>query len=998
LSGLLAVSWLTGCAAGTPKPSLPAPAARPPAPAPAATSPAEPPFLDPAVLHGTLANGLNYYVLRREEPAGRAAVWLAVNTGSVLEDDDQRGLAHFVEHLAFTGTAHYPKRAILDFLERAGMRIGPDVNGGTSFDQTLYALTLPTDREGLLAQGLDVLRDIAQNVTFEPSDVEHERGIILEERRVRLGANTRARDERNPVLLAGSRYAVRDPIGLPETIRTASVATLRRFYDDWYRPNLMGVVAVGDFDAKAVEQAIVERFASLVNPPAPRLRPVFTVPHAGPPELVVHTDPELSTARVELIDRVDHERRESRDDYRHMLVDQLYFAIFGERLAELRDSPHSVLVKTGVGRSALTRTLDAYQYSFSPREGKLDNALYLVASELVRLARFGVLSAELERARKDVRARARASLQESTRAPPGRKASELVRHLFEREAVPGQTVELKWLDEILPTITLDEMNQFARARADTRGRVVSIDVPSGQPSPTKEGVLTMFRLAQNAELEPWRVTAPSGPLLASPPTPGSIVSRSHDAGADADVWELSNGVRVAAKHTDFSEGNVSIRGFQPGGTSVVSDADFLDARFAPGIVVSSGAGSFSQRDLRSFIAGTSIDVRIGLNELEQTIEAKARSDELALMFQYLYLRLTEPRAEEYAFEIWKEQNLETLRHRDDVPEERFTAEITRATTLDHPRRRRIEAAMLEHVDREKALAIWKRRFANFQAFTFVVVGRFDPSKLETLATTYLASLPTTREKPRFKDPNITYPTGVVERTIAGGVESKAHFWLGFVGPSRPAPHARTDALIFGRALELRLNDLLRYHLGGVYSLGVRAEVNRDPRPRHELVVQFYCAPDNVARLRQAVFDELAAIVQRGIGDDYLAKAREELRRHEEADRATDAWWLARLANAYSHGDDFAKANDLDAMLARVTNENLKKTAEALFDPHRYVLVVMQPGGVTPAPQSGGAPAPQSGALAPAREERGGAPAPQSGALAPAREERTAAPAPATTAH
>jgi zinc protease len=948
-----ALLLFVACAAAPAGPASRTPAAEAPpagsASSGAAATPLPPPFLDPAVLRGTLPNGLRYCVLRRDEPAGRAAVWLAVNAGSVLEDDDQRGLAHFVEHMAFGGTTHYPGHAILDFLQRAGMTIGPDVNANTGLDETVYQLTLPSDQAGLVVQGLDVLRDIAENVSFEPAAVDQERAVILEEWRQRRGAGARARDEQNPVVFAGSRYAERDPIGLTETIRTAPVAAIKRFYTDWYRPELMGVVAVGDFDAKAVESAIVERFGSLQNPPAARPRPVFPVPHAGPPKVTIHSDPEFSMSSVTLLDRVDHTRRETRDDFRSSLVEYVYFAIVAERLSELRDSPRSVLVKTAAGRTKLSRTLDGFYYSVTPREGMLDNALYLLASELVRLAHFGVLPAELERAKKDVKARMQTSLEESSHAPLGRKAGELVRHLFEREEVPGETSELEWLDELMPSITLEEVNAFARERASPSGRIVAIDVPSGRPPPVESGVTATLALAQHSELGPWRVSAPKGPLLASEPVPGTIVARHHDAGADADVWILSNGARVVAKHTELTHNGVLVRGFQPGGTSLASDAEYLDARFASAIVASNGAGPFNQRDLNTFLAGSSVSASIGFGEVEQTIEAKARTDELPLLFQYLYLRLTSPHSEQYAFDIWKEHTLEALRHRDDVPEQRFAAEATRALTRDHLRRRSTDASMLEHLDRERALAIWQRQFANFDGFTFVVVGRFDPQKLETYATTYLASLPTTRQTPRFKDPHITYATGVVERTLAGEVENKARFWLEFQNAFAFEPHAESDARILAQVLQLRLQDLLRFELGSIYTVGVRADVTRVPDSRRSLALQFTCAPENLARLRRAVFDELAVIVKQGISDDYLTKVREELRRRDEAERKTDGWWLTRIADAYRYGDDFAQANDLAAVVARVTSDDVKKTLGRLFDPRRYVLVTMQPGANSQVP-------------------------------------------------
>ncbi|HTQ06441.1 MAG TPA: insulinase family protein [Polyangiaceae bacterium] len=943
----IAALLLAGCA-GTMRPAPPAPprAAAVEATVPPAPPPPAPPEvrseLDGAIRSGTLPNGLTYFVLRREEPVGRAALWLAVNAGSVLEDADQRGLAHFVEHMAFAGTRHYPKHALLDFIERSGMTIGPDVNGVTGFDQTLYELTLPTDL-GLVPQGIDVLHDIATNVTFDPTDVERERPVILEEWRLQRGARARARDEENPLLFARSRYAEREPIGLPETVRTAPVAALERFYTDWYRPDLMGVVAVGDFDPSAVERAIVERFSDLREPDAPRPRPVLDVPLDGPTQVAVHADSDLYQSSVTVFDRTPRPRRASRDDFRAELVEDLYVRMLRERLAELADTPGSVLLRTSVTRKNLNRALGAFVYSVTPRDGKLDNALFAMLSELTRAGRYGFLPEELERASKEVRSFFEGVIEDENRAPLAGKASELVRHLFENEEVPGPVKELAAVHELLPSITLDDVNHLARVRAAGTGRVICADVLQGSKDvPTASGLEFMERAAQSSEFGPWLSTTPKGPLVVTPPATGSIVARRHDAGADADVWTLSNGVRVVLKPTAFSSGTVLIRGIQPGGTSLVGEKEYTAARYATSIVGADGAGAFGSRELGALLAGSGINLEIGLAELEQVVDGRSRADQLATLFPYLNLRLTSPRTDEMATGGWKRQRTSGFYGRTDESENRFAAAVRSASTGDHFRWRRPHSEEVDAIDASTVLALWKRLFANFRGFTFVVVGRFDPAELEPLVTTYLASLPSARGSPHFEDPHITYPAGAVEKSVTGGVENKARFWVEFARPVAYRAGLETDFEILGEVLELRLRELLREKLGGVYAFHEGATLARRPTPRGALTVEFTCAPENLERLRHAVFEELARIAREGVDDDVLATVRQRLARRDETNRRSDKWWLERLTDAYRYGDDFGKKNDLGAALARATRDGVRRTAGLLFDPRRYVLVSMTP--------------------------------------------------------
>jgi len=409
IRAVLALAFLLSCGS-PPKPAVTSPAPAPaPSPTPAPAVSVRPPDpmaevspLLPEIKRGKLANGLTYFVMPHHKPETRASLWLAVNAGSVLEDEDQRGLAHFCEHMAFNGTKRFPKQDIVNYIEKVGMQFGADVNAYTSFDETVYMLTVPTDDKGVMMKGLDILRDWAGDVTFDPVEVDKERGVVLEEWRLGRGAFARIRDKQFPVIFKDSKYAKRLPIGDPEILKTAKRDTLYRFYKDWYRPDEMAIIAVGDFDAAAMEKEIEARFGDLKNPAKERQRVAVPVPHDHDPLVTVATDPEMPFNDVEIYDKLDHRSEATKGDYRRFLVERVYHAMLNARFRELRLDPSAPFTSAGSSTGSFVRTSDTFTRSASVKEGHEAEALTLLFREINRVEKFGFLEPELDRARKEV--------------------------------------------------------------------------------------------------------------------------------------------------------------------------------------------------------------------------------------------------------------------------------------------------------------------------------------------------------------------------------------------------------------------------------------------------------------------------------------------------------------------------------------------------------------------------------------------------------------------
>jgi zinc protease len=902
--------------------------------------------LAPDIRHGKLASGLTYYVLEHAKPAARAALWLAVDVGSLVEDDDQRGLAHFVEHVAFGGTKRFPKFAMVQYLEKVGMSVGADVNAQTGYEETLYQLTVPSDDGAVLMKGLDILRDIAGDVTFDAGEIDRERKAVLEEWRLARGAWQRVDEKQTAALLRGTRYAERIPIGLLPVIASATPAKLARFYDDWYRPESMAVIAVGDFDPVVVEAAIKARFGDLVARAPARPRTTVPIPNEHESIFEVATDPELPATTIAVYEKYDHGRSETKRAYRRSLVDRLYYSMMDARLADLTDVRGSPFVDSGVGRERLTRSADAAYYAVTAKEGRLSEALSLLFRALAQVERAGFSTAELALAARKRLAYVERVARDKDDAPPDQLAREITRNFFEHEEIPGPDLELAWTRELLPTITLDEIARVAAARNGERGRVVAIAAPANVKVPSEQLLRITIYGARQDRVGPWQDTAPASAILDETPAPGRVVGTARDTVAGATVWTLANGVRVVVKPTTFTSDDVLVNGWEPGGTSVVADGDFASARFAGEVIDEAGGEKVSEREIRKLLSGSSVSLSIGLAELGASVEGEARAEDLETMLQLLYLRLTAPGHGQSAFNLWKAKRLEAARHRTDEPEERFDDEIASLITSDHPRRRQVTAEMIEQVNRDRVYTLWKNQFDDCSAFTFVFVGRVDLAKLQPLVETYLGSLPSKSTHTRWKDISVRYPKGKVERVVTAGTEPKSYVWVAFSRADPWSLDGARDLQVFEAVLRARLREVLRRELGGVYDVWVEAQVVREPVSREMLSISFACAPENVDKLRAAVFAEMASLAKNGVGAASLGPIAEQLRRQHDLDIKSDSWWLSVLRDAYYYGDNTVQLLDFGAILSRVTSDAVQATARRMFDDQRYWSVVLRPA---PAP-------------------------------------------------
>ncbi|HTL35091.1 MAG TPA: insulinase family protein [Kofleriaceae bacterium] len=969
LSLVLVATLACGGGSSKPPPSLPtmpvvpASADGTPTASPAPADPDDAPLpLWPEVKKGTLSNGLTYYILRHGKPEKRALLWLAVNAGSVQEDDDQRGLAHFDEHMAFNGTKRFPKNDIIKYLERIGMRFGADLNAYTTWDQTVYQLEVPSDSADYMTKGLDILRDWAGDVQYEPGEVDKERGVVKEEWRLGRGAGMRLFDKHSKVLYKGSRYADRITIGLPEILDKAPRDTLYRFYKDWYRPDLMAVIAVGDFDPAQIESEIKARFGDLKKPDKPRPRPAGGVPPAEGTRVSIETDKEASGTSVSIANLIAHRPEASKRDYRRLLMEQLYSMVLNERLDSLARKPEAPFLNAAGSISQSLRTVDSFSRFASAKQGKVEETLRALLTEVVRIEKHGITQTEFERAVTNMKRSTEDAADTLATRQSRQLTDEITRNFFEGEEMVGATAEKEMTLQILPTLTLAELNKLGQSYGGAEGRVILISGPEGKPLPNKDRVLAIVDEVNKAQVTPWEDAALQTALMDKAPTAGKVTKEKTIDKIGVTEWTLSNGVKVVVKPTDFEIDSVSIRGSSPGGEAMASDKDYPNAKWADEVAGLGGVGNFDVETLAKMLAGKQARASANIGEVTESIEAGGSAKDLETIFQLVNLRMTAPRKDERAFGVWKSNYAEQITNALRSPEFRYARESTLALYKGHLRRKPPEPKDIEVIDQDKALAFYKDRFGDASDFTFVIVGAVKLDELKPLVETYLGSLPAKGRKEKEKDLKIRKVGGVVKKEFKLGSEPKASVQLDFHGDYKWTRDNDRDMFILGQVTSILLREVMREDMGGVYGVGAGGYISRSPFQERGFSVRFGCDPARADELVKAVFTnndrmkkDLSPEEQKSM-QDALDRVKQTFLRTRETDLRRNGFWLGWLASSYRYGDDPTIILDTEAVTKRMTADNVKASAKKFFDAKTYYEAVMLPENAAAAPAP--APAPQ----------------------------------------
>lgn len=899
----------------------------------------------PNVTVGELSNGLRYFIRENQEPENRALLRLVVRVGSIVEDDDQLGLAHVLEHMAFNGSENFEKQELVDFMESIGMRLGMGLNASTSFDETIYRLEVPMDDPENLATAFQILEDWASGLTLDPEEIDQERGVVIEEWRMRRGAGSRLQDQQFPVIFRGSQYAERNPIGTVESIETFEHEALRRFYQDWYRPDLMGVIAIGDFDRAEVEELLLEHFEGIPAGENPRERLEYPVPDHEETLFSILTDPELSSTSVTVYHKMALEHDWTTGGYRQKLVEGMYSSLLNDRFREIALEPDAPFLSASSGHGQFVRSKAVYSLRASVLEDRVEEGLRALFTEAERVARFGFTESELGREKTNqLRGIEQAYTTRMDRSS-GSFAGEFTRAFLDGESIPGIEYEYELYQRFIPEITLEEVNGVGRDWISETNRVVLVAGPESEDVVLPDEATFMAALASAAdeEITPYEDTLTDAVLLSDIPEGTEVIDVQEREG-DITEWVLGNGARVVLKPTDYEEDEVVFRGFSPGGTSLASDEDFIPASTAAQLISSGGLGDFDSIDLGKVLTGTVAGATPFISEFEEGVAGSASVADLETMFQLTFLTFTSPRPDEDFFEVWTTQVSQALENRDANPRTAWSDAYIRLMTQDHPRARPMTLEALDETDLYESLEFYQDRFADASDFTFIFVGDLDLDVIRPLVGRYLGGLPSTNRLESWRDVGVRAPEGVLEETVYKGLEPQSQTVITFSGSFDYDDQVQRSAIrALAIAVENQLLEEVREELGGTYSIGVGPSLTWRPEETYRMTISFGSDPERADELVERIFEGLESFKELGPTEEQVADAREALFRQFETDFQENRTWLSQLVNDYQRGAaPGASVETFESSVDALTVGLIQEAARQYFDMENYVRVTLMP--------------------------------------------------------
>lgn len=901
--------------------------------------------INPDVRIGRLDNGLTYYIRNNPKPEDKVELRLVINAGSILETDEQQGLAHFTEHMCFNGTKNFKKNELVDYLQSIGVKFGAHLNAYTSFDETVYILPIPSDTDSTLESGIQILEDWAHHVLFTEEEIDKERGVVLEEYRLGLGADKRMMKNYLPKVMYQSRYAERLPIGKKEVLENFDYETIRSFYRNWYRPNLMAVIAVGDVDPDKMENLIKTHFSRLQNPKNPPKRGVYGVPSHEKTLVSIETDPEATFSRVRLYYKNPKKAEPvvKENQYTEFLVRQLFSTMINNRLDELRNEPEPPFVYGGMYYGGTwARGYEAYQgYALTPQDGQM-KALRVLLEENERVRQHGFTPGELKRAQLDVMAGMKRSYQERDKQESNRLVNELVRNFLEKEPIPGIEWEYDFYEKHIDKISLDQVNSKVNDWIRDNNRVVVFTGPPTEDQPTEEEVLKVLLEVRKdaADLEPYSDDIAGKDLLDSDPKPGKRIQVKELKEVGAEEWTFSNGAKVLVKPTDFKNNEILFKAISKGGSSLFSDEEFLQTTFAMGVLGSNGVGGYTKTELDKLLAGKIAGVNPYIGELSEGMNGNCSPEDLETMMQLVYLSFTKPTIDEELYQSFVSRQKGMYKNIESNPNYFYSIQMSKFLGNGHVRKVGLPTDEdWSKTDYNLLMQKYSERFNDADDFMYVFVGNFDQDKLLTMCEKYIASLPSKEGSESFKDLGYTYPKAQ-RKDFLKGTDPKSMVRIIYAGK---APYSKEEDYYLkclGEIMSIKLVESLREEKGGVYGVGAYGNMTEYPKGEYLFMISFPCGPDRVDDLIEAAKAELDSIKKHGPTEKDLAKIKAAQERDLKENMKKNRFWLNGLANAYFYNRDYSEMIRTVEAIEKVTAEDIQNTANQFCKEEPIVGVLL----------------------------------------------------------
>lgn len=900
--------------------------------------------LSSEVIERRLDNGLTYLIRRNANPEQRARLMLVVRTGFVLEDDSQRGAAHFVEHMAFNGTERFPGKGIDLFMQSIGMGTCQCYNGRTTMDETLYTFWIPTDRDEALERAVMVLADIAGHITFDQAEIDKVRGVVIEEWRLGKSHNRENQARAAGLLLEGSRYAARYPSNDKPYVDELDTRQMLRFYRDWYRPELMAVVAVGDFDPSKVEGYVSRHFSELKNPEGAPVRETYSVPIRKGAASLVLSSPETTVYSTGLLQFFASSKSDTMRDMRKRIVRDFYVGLINNRLSERLTQASPPYLKAGVSFTVAEGGDELFSFEVSAEEGRLKGAMAAAMDELGRAMLGGFTDAEVRRSREAIKKQL--EILNSSKEPPtsNARADELVRHYLKGEAVPDAQAEKDVFGELVEGVALEDVNLMARAFFQDDSLIILSQVPQGKEADalTQEDALRLLAAMRQGTYASYVDNVTQGELVAAPVS-GKVTEVKKYERLGAEQWLLSNGARVIVRPSEDETSGVLLEAYSYGGTSLAPDEDYVAALTAAQVVLAGGLGDFDLTSLAKKLSDKGISINPTISEFSEGISGSAYSEDIESMLQLVHLAFTAPRADSTMFDNIRNNLIVSVEQYEKQPVKQFVDVFNEVMFNNHLRRMRLDAAKIAQMDLNKSLAFYKERFSDASNFTFIVTGRFDPVAIRPMVESYIGGLPSTYRKETWRDVGVPSPKGQLRREVRTGTQEKASVVMMLSGPKAAGD---MDGIYLGLLEEIlnnRLRDVLREQLSGTYNVKVNVSTGRIPQPEYKISINFNCEPSRVEQLTQAVLDNLQTVREGRELDKYLSPVLANRYKRLENQKKDRTYWMGILSKVYINGDDPQAYSFYEELLGQVTPEGLNEAASRYLALDNYINIVYYSG-------------------------------------------------------
>jgi zinc protease len=904
--------------------------------------------VDPKIKIGKLSNGLTYYIRQNKKPEQKVELRLVVNAGSVLEDDDQQGLAHLNEHMAFNGTANFKKNDIISFLQSIGVTFGNDLNAYTGFDETVYILPIPTDKPGNLEKGFQILEDWAHNISNKDEDIDAERPVVLEESRLGKGAEERMFRKIYPRLFEGSKYAERLPIGMDSIIKNANYESLRRFYKEWYRPDLMAVVVVGDIEPAKAEDMIKKHFSGLVNPPNVRARQSIAVPPYTKSSGMVVTDKEATNYVIQL----NYSASPNPEDptlkgYKEDIVKNIFVTLLNQRLRELTQKENPPFVYAGAGFGSYARNYEAFNGQIAVGTGDALKGLEAFTSELERVKKYGFTEAEVDRVKKTLLSQMERFYNERNKSESANYAEEYIRNFLTQEPIPGIEKEYEYHQKLIPQITLNDVNAVANVLKQNSNKLITLTGPeegSKDKLPTGDQLLAKVAEVEKMDVTVYKEKAFGSSLLTTVPKAGKITATRKNNYLGTTELILSNGVTVTLKPTDFKNDQILMSAIRPGGKNSYGVKDKYSAEYATPLVNTMGLGNFSPTDLRKVLAGKTANANPVFNATSEGVSGASSVKDAETMLQLTYLLFTAPRKDTALFNSFVQKNKSQLAFLGANPQFAFIDTLYKVMYSNNPLAPVMipKAENYDKVNLDRAMQIYKERFGNAYGMHFTFVGSFKEDQLKPLIEKYIASLPSVNKKFNYTDNKVRPVKGKVDVNVFKGTEPKSLTLVLYHGEMPYSEELELKANAISEILNIKIIEELREKIQGIYTGGISAQFEKIPYSHYSFILQLPSGPEKVDTLLFAAKKEIEDLKKSGPSKENLDKVKQQWKEQLKVNKKENAYWLSQLQDFKFPGGDPKYFIDAEKYLDALTPKAIQDAARLFFNGNNVITAILRP--------------------------------------------------------